>query len=164
LGSSRSSLKSSNGAAPVAKYSITCSPIGAKLKGARLAATNFTRSDLQNTVFSGADLHGATLYAALLGGANFTDADLTRARIVGGGRGMKFSKAKLVDADPGADPANQGVVLVRAELPEASFDGADLARANLIYAVLTSANFSGAIVRAPVSIMRCSTASISLTR
>jgi uncharacterized protein YjbI with pentapeptide repeats len=71
---------------------------------------------------------------------------LTRARIIGGGRGVKFVKAKLVDADLGADPANQGMVPVRAELPEADFDGADLTRANLTHAVLTSAHFGSAIV------------------
>jgi len=49
-------------------------------------------------------------------------------------------------ADLGADPANQGMVPVRAELVEANFDGADLTRANLTHAVLTSASFTGAIV------------------
>lgn len=83
---------------------------GAKLKGARLASANFTRSDVQNADFSRADLRGATFYAALLDGADFTGADMTRARIIGGGRGVKFVKAKLIDADLGADPANQGMV------------------------------------------------------
>ena len=89
----------------------------ANLKGANVSSANFTRSDLQHADFSRANLSGATLYAALLEGANFSGADLTRARIIGGGKGVKFSKAKLVDEDLGADPANQGMVPVRAELP-----------------------------------------------
>lgn len=99
---------------------------GAKAKGANLAGANFTRSELQNADFSGADL--------------------TRARIIGGGRGVKFVKARLTDADLGADPANQGMVPVRAELVEANFDGADLTRVNFTHAVLTSASFTGAVV------------------
>ncbi|HEY8163775.1 MAG TPA: pentapeptide repeat-containing protein, partial [Methylocystis sp.] len=75
-------------------------------------------------------------------------------------RGVKFVKAKLIDADLGADPANQGMVPVRAELPEANFDGADLTRANLTHAVLNAANFTGAIVRARASTTRCSTGPI----
>lgn len=119
---------------------------GAKLAGANLASANFTRAELQKADFSAANLRNAVLYAAPLDGANFTGADLTHARVIGGGRGVVFRKAKLVDADLGTDPANQGMVPVRAELPEANFDGADLTRANLTHAVLTGARFTGATV------------------
>jgi len=119
---------------------------GAKLAKADLSGANFTRADLQYADFSDAVMRGATLYAALLDGANFEDADLSNARIIGGGKGVNFHNAKLISADLGADPANQGMVPVRAELPDANFDGADLTRANLTHAVLTGANFTAAIV------------------
>jgi uncharacterized protein YjbI with pentapeptide repeats len=118
---------------------------GARLAGANLASANFTRAELQKADFSGANLRGANLYAAPLDGANFTGADLTHTRVICGGRGVVFSKAKLVDADLGANPANQGMVPVRAELPEANFDGADLIRANFTHAV-AGASFTGATV------------------
>lgn len=66
--------------------------------------------------------------------------------MIGGGRGVNFSNAKLRNADLGADPANQGMVPVRAELPDANFNGADLAGANFTHAVLAGATFTSAIV------------------
>ncbi len=89
---------------------------------------------------------GAIFYAAQLEKADFSDADLSRARIIGGGRGVSFRNARLADADLGADPANQGMVPVRAELPDADFAGADATRANFTHAVLTGANFTGAVI------------------
>lgn len=117
---------------------------GADLRRAELASANLTRANLERAKLSNADLRGATLYAAQLELADFSDADLTRARIIGGGRGVSFKNARLTGADLGADPANQGMVPVRAELPDANFDGADLSGANFTHAVLTSASFSGA--------------------
>lgn len=117
---------------------------GADLRGSDLSGANFTRAELQHANFADADLRGATLYAAQLDNADFSGADLTRVRIIGGGRGVSFKKAKLAGADLGADPANQGMVPVRAELVEANFDGADLSGANFTHAVLTSASFLGA--------------------
>jgi uncharacterized protein YjbI with pentapeptide repeats len=119
---------------------------GAKLAKADLSDANFTRADLQNADFSGAQMKAATLYAALLDGAIFDHADLSNARVIGGGKGVNFHDAKLIGADLGADPANQGMVPVRAELPDANFDGADLTSANLTHAVLTGATFTGAVV------------------
>lgn len=119
---------------------------GAKLAKSDLSGANFTRADLQNVDFSGALMKNAMLYAALLDGANFTGADLSDSRIIGGGKRVNFRGAKLIGADLGADPANQGMVPVRSELPDANFDGADLTRANLTHAVLTGASFTGAVV------------------
>jgi uncharacterized protein YjbI with pentapeptide repeats len=107
---------------------------GANLTGADLSGANFTRADLQLARLSDAALRGAILYATLL-----ESADLSGARIIGGGRGVSFKNAKLVGADLGADPTNQGMVPVRAELVEANFNGADLSGANLTHAVLSSA-------------------------
>ncbi len=119
---------------------------GANLTGADLSGANFTRADLQLARLSDAALRGAILYAALLEGADFSGADLSGARIIGGGRGVSFKNAKLVGAELGADPTNQGMVPVRAELVEANFNGADLSGANLTHAVLSSATFEGAIL------------------
>jgi uncharacterized protein YjbI with pentapeptide repeats len=119
---------------------------GANLTGADLSGANFTRADLQLARLSGSALRGAILYAALLDGADFSGADLSDARIIGGGRGVSFKNAKLVGANLGADPTNQGMVPVRAELVEANFNGADLSGANLTHAVLSSATFEGAIL------------------
>ncbi|HTV31637.1 MAG TPA: pentapeptide repeat-containing protein [Methylocella sp.] len=115
---------------------------GATLAKADLSSANFTRTELQNTNFSGALMMGATLYAAELDGANFSNADLSHARVIGGGRGFNFNNAKLRNTDLGADPANQGMVPVRAELPDANFDGADLTGANFTHAVLVGATFT----------------------
>ena len=119
---------------------------GANLSGAELTDANFTRADLRHAKFSKAALRGGILYAALLEECDFSDADLSHARIIGGGPRASFKNAKLVGADLGADPANQGMVPVRAELPEANFTGADLTGANLTHAILSSAKFEGAIL------------------
>ena len=119
---------------------------GADLSGALLAEANFTRADLRRAKFSKADLRGAILYAALLEECDFSNADLSRARIIGGGPRASFKNAKLVGADLGADPTNQGMVPVRAELPEADFNGADLTGANFTHAILSSAKFEGAVM------------------
>ena len=119
---------------------------GANLTGADLSGANFTRADLQWARLSGSVLRGAILYAAIFGGADFSGADLSGARIIGGGCGVSFQNAKLVGANLGADPTNQGMVPVRAELVEANFNGADLSGANLTHAVLSSATFEGAIL------------------
>lgn len=118
----------------------------ADLSGVDLSGLGLRGADFFSSRLSDANLNGATLYAALLEGVGISRADMTKARIIGGGKGVQFSKAILIDANLGADPTNQGMVPVRAELPEASFDGADLTRADLTHAVLTSADFAGAIV------------------
>lgn len=111
-----------------------------------LDGANFTRSDMTNAHYNGASLVGAVIYAAILDNVDFSEANLTRVRIVGGGKNVRFVRALLINADLGADPANQGMVPVRAELPSADFQGANLTHANLVHAVLTSSSFSGAIV------------------
>ena len=131
--------------------SFSSDPSGANLSGADLNEANFTRADLRRTRLSNANLRAAILYAVLMHECDFSSADLSRARIIGGGRSVSFENAKLV----GADPANQGMVPVRAELPEASFNGADLTAANLTHAALSSAAFQERRSRARVSITPC---------
>jgi uncharacterized protein YjbI with pentapeptide repeats len=101
---------------------------------------------LRRAKFTNANLRGATLYAAVLDECDFSNADLSRARVIGGGYSVSFRNAKLVGADLGADPANQGMVPVRAELPEANFNGADLTGANFTHAILSFATFEGTIL------------------
>jgi uncharacterized protein YjbI with pentapeptide repeats len=119
---------------------------GADFTGAVLDGANFTRTDLSNARFSHAKLVGAVIYAAILDNTDFNHANMTRCRIIGGGKSVKFINAILVEANLGADPANQGMVPVRAELPDSNFEGANLTKANFTHAVLNSANFKSAII------------------
>jgi uncharacterized protein YjbI with pentapeptide repeats len=77
-------------------------------------------------------------------GANLTDADLTRARVIGAMEDVKLVRAKLVDADFGADPGNQPMGVMFSNLTGADLRGADLHGANLRKASLVRANLTGA--------------------
>jgi uncharacterized protein YjbI with pentapeptide repeats len=101
-------------------------------------------STLRNTDFSHATLRDASLYAVIMNGVNFTDADLTGARIIASAPGAIFVRAKLDHADLGADPRNQPMGVMRADLTGADFRGADLSGASLRKAKLTRANLTGA--------------------
>jgi uncharacterized protein YjbI with pentapeptide repeats len=56
----------------------------------------------------------------------------------------KFARAKLAHADLGADPANQGMGLMRTDASGVDFTGADLSDANLRKALLVRADLTGA--------------------
>ena len=127
-----------------------CSPRGSQAQNSRAPISRepiLPEQTCGTPISTKANLEGATLYAALLDGADFTSANLARARIIGGGRGVRFTNAKMAKADLGADPANQGMVPVRVDLTDANFDRADLSGANLAHAVLASASFKDADLR-----------------
>src|SRR5438445_250558 len=54
------------------------------------------------------------------------------------------ARAKLTNADLGADPANQGMGLMRTDASGVDFTGADLSGANLRKALLVRADLTGA--------------------
>jgi uncharacterized protein YjbI with pentapeptide repeats len=133
--------------------------VGTKLMNAKMFSVNFdsavaTRADLsaatldvstmRHTDFTHATLRGASMYAVIMPGANFTDADLTRVRIIGLATGAIFVRAKLDHADLGADPRNQPMGVMRSDLSSSDFSGADLTEANLRKAKLTRATLTGA--------------------
>src|SRR5207245_7710079 len=75
---------------------------------------------------------------------HFPAADLTHARIISPMNNAKFARAKLTNADLGADPANQGMGLMRTDASGVDFTGADLSGANLRKALLVRADLTGA--------------------
>jgi uncharacterized protein YjbI with pentapeptide repeats len=94
--------------------------------------------------FAGAKLPGATLFAVVITGVNLTDADLTGVRLITSAAGAKFIRAKMMHANLGADPNNQPMGVMRADLTNADLTGADLTDASLRKARLTRANFTDA--------------------
>ncbi len=114
------------------------------LANAKLAGVNFNRAILRRANLSGADLSGANLFAVVMDGADLTGADLSRSRIIGELKNVKLTNAKLVGADLGADPTNQGMVPVRTDLSGATLQGADLTGANLTHVLLDYANLRDA--------------------
>ncbi|MGH7539309.1 MAG: pentapeptide repeat-containing protein [Gemmatimonadales bacterium] len=98
---------------------------------------------------SRAILREASLYATLLTGANLTDADLTRARLIAAMGGAILRRARLANANFGADPGNQPMGLMRtdatgADFTEVDLSGANLRKVNLTRADLTRADLTGA--------------------
>jgi uncharacterized protein YjbI with pentapeptide repeats len=121
------------------------------LDHAAAQGADFTSAILDVTTMQGADfshaiLRSASLYAAILIGADFTDADLSGARIIATATGAKFVRANLSHADIGADPRNQPMGVMRTDFTNADLSGADLTGANLRKARLVRANLTGAIV------------------
>jgi len=110
---------------------------GANLARANLAAANLNRAILRGTDLAGADLSKASLFAVVANGANLVGANLSGARVIGELKEADLDGAKLVGADLGADPANQGMVPVRVDMSRATLNGADLSQANLVHVVLT---------------------------
>lgn len=117
---------------------------GALARGADLSGATLDVSTMRSTDFTHATLRGASMYAVIMPGVNFTDADLSRVRIIGLATGAIFIRTKLDHADLGADPRNQPMGVMRSDLSASDFSGADLTGANLRKAKLTRANLTGA--------------------
>lgn len=117
---------------------------GANARGADLSGATLDVSTMRNTDFTHAALRDASLYAVIMPGVNFTDADLSRVRIIGLATGAILVRAKLDHADLGADPRNQPMGVMRTDMSAADFSGADLTDANLRKAKLTRATLTGA--------------------
>lgn len=117
---------------------------GASARGADLSGATLDVSTMRSTDFTHATLRDASLYAVIMPGVNFTDADLSRVRIIGLATGAIFVRAKLDHADLGADPRNQPMGVMRTDMSAADFSGADLTGANLRKAKLTRATLTGA--------------------
>lgn len=116
----------------------------AAASGADLSEATLDVSTMRGTDFTHATLRGASMYAVIMPGVNFTDADLTRVRIIGLATGAIFIRAKLDHADLGADPRNQPMGVMRTDLSTADLSGANLTGANLRKAKLTRATLNGA--------------------
>lgn len=136
-----------------------CRLVGSNLAGGRLFAVTLSDAVATDADFSGTNLdvavmyridlsrtnlRNASLYGTILTGANFTDADLTHARIISAAPNTRFTRAKLTHANFGADPANQPMGVMRTDLTNADLSGADLTGANLRKANLTRADLTGA--------------------
>jgi uncharacterized protein YjbI with pentapeptide repeats len=117
---------------------------GASAQGANFAGANLNRVVANGADFADANFAGASMFAVMMNGANLTGADLSKTRIIGELRDARMDGAKLVDADLGADPANQGMVPVRVDMSGVNLDGADLTGANLVHTVLTFAKLRNA--------------------
>ncbi len=117
---------------------------GSAVQGANFAGANLNRMVANEADFADADFTGADMFAVVMNGASLTGADLSNARIIGELRKARMDGAKLVDADLGADPANQGMVPVRVDMSGVTLDGADLTGANMVHTVLTFASLRGA--------------------
>ena len=117
---------------------------GADFTGANLDVSVMYRVDLRHAI-----LREASLFAAILTGADLSDADLTRARVIAVLGHAKLVRARLTDANLGADPGNQPMGLMRTDAADtdctdADFTGANLRKMNLTRAVLTGANLTNA--------------------
>lgn len=117
---------------------------GANARDADLSGATLDVSTMRSTNFTHATLRDASLYAVIMPGVNFTDADLSRVRIIGLATGAVFVRAKLVHADLGADPRNQPMGVMRTDMSAADLSGADLTGANLRKTKLTRATLTGA--------------------
>jgi uncharacterized protein YjbI with pentapeptide repeats len=111
--------------------------------GADLSGATLDVSTMRSTDFTHATLRGASMYAVIMPHVNFTDADLTRVRIIGLATDAIFVRTKLDHADLGADPRNQPMGVMRSDLTGADLSGADLTDANLRKAKLTRATLTG---------------------
>ena len=106
---------------------------GANLWGIILWEANLWGTDLRNANLQKADLRGAILEKADLRGANFSDVNLTDARLIEANlSSSNFTRANLC-----------GVRLVRANLQSADFSGAKLSKAELIQSNLIGTKFLG---------------------
>lgn len=122
---------------------------GSAVQGASFAGANLNRMVANEADFADADFTGADMFAVVMNGSNLTGANLSKTRIIGELKKARMDKAKMVDADLGADPANQGMVPVRLDMTGASLEGADLTGANMVHTVLAYANLRDAkLVRA----------------
>src|SRR5207249_603946 len=71
-------------------------------------------------------------------------ADLAHARIIAPMSNAKFARAKLANADLGADPGNQSMGIMRTDASGVDFTGADFSGANLRKVLLVRADLTGA--------------------
>jgi mxaC protein len=117
---------------------------GSAVQGANFAGANLNRMVANEADFADADFTGADMFAVVMNGADLTGADLSNARIIGELRKARMDGAKLVNADLGADPANQGMVPVRVDMSGVTLDGADLTGANMVHTVLAFASLRDA--------------------
>jgi mxaC protein len=117
---------------------------GSAVQGANFAGANLNRMVANEADFADADFTGAEMFAVVMNGSNLTGADLSKTRIIGELRNARMDGAKLVDADLGADPANQGMVPVRLDMSGVSLEGADLTGANMVHTVLIFASLRNA--------------------
>lgn len=123
-------------------FSVTLSDAEAteaNFEGANLDVAVMYRVDLRH-----ASLRDASIFATILIGANLSDADLTRARLISPMSNAQFARAKLTNANLGADPANQSMGVMRTDATGVDFSGADLSGANLRKVNFTRANLTGA--------------------
>ena len=81
----------------------------AKLIGAKLDGAVLDQAWAWNADFTAATLRGSSVVAAQMRGARFDDADLSGSRITADLQGASLLRAKLVDADLGADMKNQSM-------------------------------------------------------
>jgi uncharacterized protein YjbI with pentapeptide repeats len=119
---------------------------GAMAQGANFSGANLNRVVANEADFSDANFANASLFAVVMNGANLTGADLSSTRIIGELKNARMEKVKMVNADLGADPANQGMVPVRVDLSGVILDGADLTGSNLVHTVLNFATLRDAIL------------------
>lgn len=123
-------------------FSVTLSDAmatGADLSGANLDVAVMYRVDMRHAI-----LRDASLFATIADYGDFSDADLTRARIVSPMSHATFARAKLTQANLGADPGNQSMGVMRTDATGADFTGADLSGANLRKALMIRADLTGA--------------------
>jgi uncharacterized protein YjbI with pentapeptide repeats len=144
-------------------------------KGANLSGANLFGAKLDSAELSGANLSGARLDLAWIMRANFTNADLSKASLLGlvvsSGleislaeaptfKGANFSGARLIarlsrfdlsgadfsKAKMGADMKNQSMGLMRTDLSGANLSGANFSNADLARSLMRFANLKGAIL------------------
>src|SRR6058998_480076 len=123
-------------------FSVTLSDAiatDADFTGAKLDASVMYRVDMRRAV-----LRDASLFAVIASDANFSDADLAHARIIAPMSNAKFARAKLANADLGADPGNQSMGIMRTDASGVDFTGADFSGANLRKVLLVRADLTGA--------------------
>lgn len=107
---------------------------GEDLRDCRLELVNMNEAQLQNTLFTGADLSRSSLVGATATGANFDGARMQAVnarRIQAAGASMKGTRLN-------------GAVLAGADLSNCDFSGSELADVNLRKARVVEANFSRA--------------------
>src|SRR3989475_12448764 len=85
-------------------------------------------------------LRDASLFAVIAYDADFSDADLTGARIISPMSHARFARATLSHANLGADPGNQSMGVMRTDASGAGFIRANLSRANLRNVLLVRAH------------------------